>query len=142
MVGVRGDVDVLQRERASSTTGYSNELICITDIPQKREFSAGSALISDVPLFRGHSENVNVECRTVEVGQGAAMCLVPSWRACSCSHLHTHTHTDAHIQYQAEEEFSIFPWFHPHPSPPVLSPSRSSDPPHVERHRVLQEQRR
>lgn len=43
MIGVRGDVDVLQCERASSTNGYSNKLICITDIPQK-DFSAGSTL--------------------------------------------------------------------------------------------------
>lgn len=49
MIRVRGDVDVPQRERASSTNVYSNKLICITDIPQKENFQQEARLFN---MFR------------------------------------------------------------------------------------------
>ena len=71
---------------ASSTRGYSNQLICVTDKLQKREFAAGNILIQGIPLFEGHWEY-----ETVKVGKSAVAGEHTHSRTSSCTHTHTHS---------------------------------------------------
>lgn len=72
-------MDVLQRERAPSTIGYSNKLICITDIPQK------NMICSRKHAYLRCSVGLRTqrECKTAKVGEDAAVCLCLTHR---CSH--------------------------------------------------------
>lgn len=52
--GVRGDVDVLERERASTTNlpNYGNTLISITDLPQKEDLQQEAYLFKMFRCFK------------------------------------------------------------------------------------------
>lgn len=119
MVGVRRDVDVLQRERASLRMVTVTSLFVLQTHHKKMICSRKHIYLRCSVVSRTQRG-----CKTVKAGKGAAVCLVPSWRACSDTHLHaiscgqclkaeravTHTQTFTH---QAQEELSTFLWFHP-----------------------------
>lgn len=52
MIRIREVVEVFQRDRASFTNGYSNQLICITNIPQKDDLQREADLLKMFCYFK------------------------------------------------------------------------------------------